>query len=216
MSHNKPATTSPMLIVEDDVELGDLLADVLGAAGFDCLKARSGHEALQLARTEVPGFVLLDVHLPDISGYEVYRCLREARGASLPIIFISGERTESFDRVGGLLLGADDYVTKPFAIDELLARIRPTLVRQASAQVSTGITRKGLTAREAEVLCLLARGRQQHEIASALRISARTVGTHIEHILMKLGAQSRAQAVALAYNDNLIDEHFPGTFGASD
>ena len=111
-------------------------------------------------------------------------------------MFVSGERVEPCDRVAGLLLGADDYVVKPFAPDELIARVRRLVVRSASDE--PGALRSKLTRREQEVLQLLASGLTQPEIARELVISSSTVASHIEHILDKLGVHSRAQAVALA------------------
>ena len=122
----------------------------------------------------------------------------------MPIIFLSGERTEWYDRVGGLLLGADDYIVKPFAPDELVARVR-TLLRRAERPVREGPVRSNLTAREFEVLRLLADGLSQADIAARLFISSKTVATHIEHILDKLEVRSRAQAVAFAYREGLLE-----------
>jgi two-component system nitrate/nitrite response regulator NarL len=150
-------------------------------------------------RAEPPAAVLLDVNMPGLSGYEVCRSLREEHGQSLPLMFVSGERTESYDRVAGLTIGADDYLAKPFEPDELLARLRGLLRRcGARSSVST------LTRREREVLSLLADGLDQDEIARRLVISRKTVGTHIERILGKLGVHSRAEAVALAYKLQLV------------
>src|SRR5206468_1697283 len=89
-----------------------------------------------------PTLVLLNVRLPDMSGYTVCRALRDQRPDSMPIIFMSGERTEWFDRVGGLLLGADDYIVVPFVPDELVARVR-TLLRRSErpSAVSRSATR---------------------------------------------------------------------------
>jgi DNA-binding NarL/FixJ family response regulator len=140
----------------------------------------------------------------------------------VPIVFMSGERTESFDRAAGLMLGADDYLMKPFLNEELLARVRGLLRRTIP---SPRFLADNLTARELEVLRLLAGGLTQADIASQLLISGKTVGTHIEHILMKLDVPSRAQAVAVAYRENLVEPSgaapigpwstrpFPSTFG---
>jgi DNA-binding NarL/FixJ family response regulator len=147
----------------------------------------------------------LDVHLPGISGHEV--CLELGRaGECPPVLFVSGERIEPFDRAAGLMLGADDYLVKPFSTEELIARVRGLLRR--TVPVPRMLSAK-LTARELEVLRLLAGGLGQQEISTQLRISSRTVGTHIEHILMKLGVQSRAQAVALAYREHLLEPNAP-------
>src|SRR3954447_12189687 len=103
-----------VLIVDDDDGLRMLLESLLEGAGYAPLAAETGEQAIELARRERPGAVLLDVHLPGASGYAVCRALREEQGDGIAIVFISGERIESFDRVAGLLLGGDDYIVKPF------------------------------------------------------------------------------------------------------
>ena len=107
----------------------------------------------------------------------------------------------------GLLVGADDYIVKPFDSDELLARVRAALrrlpVRPANSKDVPQALDVPLTAREREVLLLLARGLSQPEIASTLVISPKTVAGHIERILTKLGVHSRAQAVAIAHQQGL-------------
>ena len=190
----------PILIAEDDDAVAELLRALVEAAGYAAVVAKTGDEALELAREEVPSVAILDVNLPGVSGYEVCHELRRTHGTTLPILFVSGDRTESYDRVAGLLLGADDYLVKPFAPDELLVRVRALLRRSAPAAVP----RVALTTRELEVLTLLSDGLDQTEIAERLVISPKTVGTHIERILTKLGARSRAQAVAIAYRDALV------------
>jgi DNA-binding response OmpR family regulator len=192
----------PILIVDDDQASRRLLSKVLGQAGYTTREATSGEAALEAARGERPRLVLLEVRLPDLSGYEVCHELRKEFGDGLPIVFLSGERTESYDRVAGLMIGADDYLPKPFATDELLARVR-ALLRRASTTAVRAMPAE-LTRREAEVLALLTDGLEQAEIAERLSISPKTVATHIEHILEKLGVRSRAQAVAVAYRTGLI------------
>jgi len=187
------------LVVDDDEGMLGLLERLLGAAGLEVTTAATGEAALVAALAERPDVVTLDVNLPGLSGYEVCRALREAYGPSLPILFLSGSRTESFDRVAGLLLGADDYLTKPFAPDELLARVRGLVRRSPPAPRPSR-----LTGRELEVLEFLAAGKTQSEIATALVISPRTAAKHIERILEKLDVRSRAQAVAVAFRDELV------------
>jgi DNA-binding NarL/FixJ family response regulator len=191
-----------ILIADDDAETRALVAGVLQKAGYDVIEVESGDEAIDAAREELPRLVVLEVNLPALSGYEVCHQLRERYGAGLPIILISGERTEPFDRVAGILIGADDYVVKPLAPDELLARVR-RLVR-STMPVAPAVASR-LTARETEVLRLLAEGCEPAEIAKQLFISRRTVGTHLENIMRKLGVRSRAQAVALAYREELVN-----------
>lgn len=192
-----------VLIVDDDEDLRATIATMLADAGYPTRQADCGVEALRIARLEPPALVLLDVNLPGICGYEVYRLLRDELGDQFPIVFISGERTASFDRVGGLLLGANDYMVKPFAEDELLARVHNLLGRR-HAPAARAIAAR-LTRREFEVLRLLAAGRGPDEIARLLVISPKTVGAHVERIYVKLGVQTRAQAVAVAYRDALLD-----------
>jgi DNA-binding response OmpR family regulator len=188
-----------VLVVDDDDRFRAYVRELLEGAGYRVVDVADGFTALTSARAQPPAAVLLDVNMPGLSGYEVCRALREEHGQSLPLMFVSGERTESYDRVAGLTIGADDYVVKPFEPDELLARLRGLLRRcGARSSVST------LTRREREVLSLLADGLDQDEIARRLVISRKTVGAHIERILAKLGAHSRAEAVALAYKLQLV------------
>ena len=188
-------------IVDDDSGLRAFASSVLEAAGYTTWTATTGEEALCLARRERPALVVLDVCLPFISGYEVCRSLRSSYGQEVAILFISGERIESFDRVAGLLIGGDDYLVKPFAPDELVARVG-ALLRRSGSNAAAGAAR--LTARELEVLRLLADGLEQSEIADRLVISPKTVATHLEHVLGKLGVHSRAHAIAAAYRNGLI------------
>jgi DNA-binding NarL/FixJ family response regulator len=124
----------------------------------------------------------------------------------LPIIFVSGERVDAYDRTVGLLLGADDYIVKPFDPDELIARIRRSIRRQQQRRPEPDDALAGLTPREMEVLALLAAGRSSKEIARRLVISPRTVSTHVQHILAKLDVSNRARAIALAHRAGLVDE----------
>jgi DNA-binding NarL/FixJ family response regulator len=191
----------PILIADDDDDFREAVSAILDRAGYAAVEAAKGQDALHIARGQQLRLVILDVCLPDLSGYEVCRQLKERFGDGLPVLFVSGIRKESFDRVAGLLIGADDYLGKPFAADELLARVRH-LVRHTTS-LAPSLASK-LTAREMEVLRLLANGLGQTEIARELFISQKTVATHIEHVLQKLGVRTRAQAVAFAYREDLL------------
>src|SRR5438132_999140 len=113
-----------VLIVDDEPDMRSLLEAILTHAGYALNSVGSGEAAVELMRREQPLLVLVDIRLPGLSGYEVCRWVRERFRDTVPIIFLSAERRESFDRASGLMLGADDYVTKPFSTDDLLARIR--------------------------------------------------------------------------------------------
>src|ERR671931_412783 len=119
---------------------------------------------MAVARRHHPRLVVLDIRLPDLSGYEICRELRDEFGDRLSIVFLSGERTEGLDRAAGLLVGADDYLVKPFSPDELLARVR---VRLPAAPEEPPLS-TDLTKRELEVLRLLSEGLSQKEIAASL------------------------------------------------
>jgi len=119
-----------ILIVDDEPKIVRLVADYLEAAGFGVTTARSGEEALMRARTESPDLVVLDLGLPGLDGLDVTRNLR--RDGELPIIMLTA-RDDETDRIIGLELGADDYVTKPFSPRELVARVRAVLRRHAGA-----------------------------------------------------------------------------------
>jgi DNA-binding NarL/FixJ family response regulator len=193
------AEAPAVVIADGDRAERARLSRVLAAAGFRVVETSEGEEAVAAARHEAPAIVVLEVPLDGISGYEVCRLLREERGDDVAIVFLSGTRTESYDRVAGLLLGADDYLVKPYAVDELLARLRLLSARrQAPSRTLSQLTR-----REREVLALLAGGLSAKEIAASLVISTKTVGTHIEHILVKLNVRSRVQAVAIAFREGL-------------
>src|SRR5256886_6683061 len=189
-----------VLVVDDDPVICDLVAATLTEHGFPTRRASDAREALYLVDREIPDVIVLDVHLPDISGYQVCRSFRDDYGDSVGIILISGERKESMDRAAGLLLGADDYMVKPFVLDELLARVQ-RLARRSRPIARTVVA--GLTRRELEILRLLACGLDHTEIARDLVITPKTVEKHIEHILLKLGVHSRAQAIALAFQGAL-------------
>jgi DNA-binding NarL/FixJ family response regulator len=198
-----------VLVVDDDAGCRTLIVELLERIGCAVVEASTGHEALILAKASRPALVLLDIGIPGISGYEVCAELRETYGETLPVIFISGIRVESQDRVAGLLIGADDYIVKPFDGDELLARVRRLLVRKTEndrfveTRTRSSAAVASLTGRERQVLVLLARGQNQSQIAGELFISSKTVATHIQHILGKLGLHSRAEAVALAHRERL-------------
>ena len=121
------ATPRRLLVVDDEPNIRELLSASLRFAGFEVDVASSGREALDAARDCQPDLVVLDVMLPDMDGFEVLRRLRGAHRL-LPVVFLTA-RDDTADRVAGLTLGGDDYVTKPFSLEEVVARIRAVLRR---------------------------------------------------------------------------------------
>jgi PleD family two-component response regulator len=135
-----------LLIVEDDLDTSEMLRVYFEAQGYRVVTALTGHDALQQCRAEPPNLILLDVRLPDIDGFEVGQHLqKDIRTSSLPVIFVT-ERRARDDRIAGLKLGAIDYVTKPFDVQELRLRVRNAL-RRAGSQNNpvTGLPGEKLT-----------------------------------------------------------------------
>ena len=126
MMHN-----DKILIVEDDRNLLDTLKYNLGKEGYDVVTAEDGAEALDIARKEKPDLIILDIMLPKMSGFEVCRILRKEM--SVPILMLTAKVDET-DKIVGLEIGADDYMTKPFSLRELLARVRAMLRRAKMAE----------------------------------------------------------------------------------
>ena len=116
-----------VLIIEDEQNIVDILSFNLGREGYDTLEALDGPTGLQLALEQNPDLILLDLMLPGMDGFEVCRRIREA-GSSVPIVMLTA-REEEDDKVRGLELGADDYITKPFKNRELIARVKANIRR---------------------------------------------------------------------------------------
>jgi DNA-binding response OmpR family regulator len=136
-----PATRKKVLVVDDEKDIVELVAYNLGRNGFDTLLAYNGAEALEIAAKESPDLIILDLMLPGIDGMEVARRLKaEARTAAIPILMLTAKGEET-DVVVGLTLGADDYVTKPFSMKVLLARVGAVLRRAEPG--ATGASAEG-------------------------------------------------------------------------
>ena len=125
------APEATLLVVEDETNIRELLATSLKFAGFDVHAAPDGNSALRLASEHEIDLAVLDVMLPDMDGFTVTRRLRE-QGRTLPIVFLTA-RDSLDDKVKGLTVGGDDYVTKPFSLEEVVARIRAVLRRTRAA-----------------------------------------------------------------------------------
>lgn len=122
-------TRVKILIVEDEKDTVATLKLSLESVDYNVVEAYTGHEAIEKARTEIPDLILLDIMLPDMNGYEICNRLRkDTLTSSIPIIMLTGRGGVS-DKITGLDIGADDYITKPFNLDELKARIRTVLRR---------------------------------------------------------------------------------------
>ncbi|HEX8210648.1 MAG TPA: response regulator [Longimicrobium sp.] len=204
---------SRILVVEDTLEIAEGLQRTLEYDGYEVSLATKAAHALALATSDKPELIVLDLGLPDRDGYHVLQQLRE-RGVQTPVLILSARREEE-DKLQGFRLGADDYVTKPFSILELMARISALLRRaRPAAPAADGAAepprpaaltdealreRFNLTARQIEVARLLGEGFTNAEIAAKLEMSYYTARNHTEQVLAKLGVSSRAAVGALLY-----------------
>ena len=133
-------TKSKILIIEDDLDVAEMLNAYFRVQGYDVFTVNWGEDGVRSCQTVHPDLVILDIRLPDIDGYEVARRLRgDRRTADIPIIFLTEKRDRS-DRLQGLELGADDYITKPFDVQELRLRVRNALKRVSQGSLTNPIT----------------------------------------------------------------------------
>jgi two-component system phosphate regulon response regulator PhoB len=208
-----------ILVVDDEPDALELIEFNLKAAGFEVITADDGKEALKKALAVLPNLILLDLMLPEIDGLEVCKMLRhDATTAAIPIIMLTAKAAE-IDRVLGLELGADDYVTKPFSPRELVLRVKSLLRRLQSADekkeqlrfgdlfvdipghhVSVKGRRIDLTATEFKLVTVLAQRRGRVQSRDQLlrdvweydtMIDTRTVDTHMRRVREKLGTAAR-------------------------
>lgn len=212
--------TLKALIVDDEQAIVDLVRHHLEKEGIVCLEASEGETALQLARTERPDLLVLDLMLPGIDGLEICRLLRREPTTAAMVMIMLTAKAEEVDRVVGLEMGADDYVVKPFSPRELVARVKAVLRRGRDSQTGT-IRRIGtlevddakhqvrlagqvvdLTVKEFDLLSALmqAKGRvlnreQILEVvwgyANAVDVESRTVDVHVRRLREKLRDESR-------------------------
>ncbi|SEE93359.1 response regulator transcription factor [Ruania alba] len=136
-------TEARLLVVDDEPNIRELLSASLRFAGFDVVVAADGNEALRQVEAVTPDLIVLDVMMPDMDGFTVTRRLRD-RGVHVPVLFLTA-KDDTGDKVTGLTVGGDDYVTKPFSLDEVIARIRAVLRRAqaVAAQTSDSLLRVG-------------------------------------------------------------------------
>jgi DNA-binding NarL/FixJ family response regulator len=185
-----------------------LVAAEAARLGFACGAADSSEAALVAVENHEPALAVVAVELPGLNGLGLLNAL-VAKFESLPVFLISAKHVDPVARAAGLMLGADDYLVKPLDPAELAARMHRSLrrsdrpVRKEFPGDDTSHF-KGLSAREQEILLLLAQGNTEIEIAAALVISPKTVATHIQNVLRKLRVHSRTEAVVVAYREGLV------------
>src|SRR5450432_1319126 len=206
-----------ILVVDDEPKIVDLARDYLEHAGFGVLVAADGRTALGLARTRTPDLVVLDLGIPEPDGLDVIRAIR--RESNMPVVILTA-RDDELDKLIGLELGADDYITKPFSPRELVARVKAVLRRSEPSEAPTDLIRAGevsldvprmrvtvadrsveLTPTEFELLATLARrpGRifTRGQLLDALRGTSfesyeRAIDTHVKNLRRKLEPDPRS------------------------
>lgn len=201
-----------ILVIEDEAEMRRNIVTILEMEGFKALQASHGRAGVALARAELPDLILCDVTMPELDGHGVIAALRSSEATvGIPFIFLTA-RAEKSDLRAGMVLGADDYLTKPVDADELLEAIRARLERHeekvaaalAQAEFTADFSSAeplealGLTPREAEVLLWIAQGKSNPDIAIILGAAEGTVRKHVEHVLEKLQVESRNTAAVRA------------------
>lgn len=204
-----------ILIVDDNPKY---LSDVLPMYGYEVGVATDGMQALKLltSREKRYDLVVLDIMMPNMDGWETLKSIRNNKDLEdLPIIMLTALDNEQKE-VSGLKFGADDYIAKPFALPNLLARIEALLRRSTWSQkkaqtksMSLPFTSDDpivpLTIREKEVLKLVAQGANNQDIAEKLFVREVTVKTHLNSVFKKLNVSNRTQAVLLAMQMNIIN-----------
>ena len=197
-----------VFIVDDDASVRRSLRALLGEVGVPAADFPSAEALLEVVHEDTRGCVLLDVRMPGMSGLQLQEVLRE-RGLKLLVIVLTGHADVPM-AVRAMKAGAVDFIEKPFNPQLLIERIQACL--EAEAQTfARGQRRRdaeallhSISTREREVLVLIARGLTNDEIAAELVVSLATVKTHVNRVLAKLGAASRAQAVVAAYESGLV------------
>jgi DNA-binding NarL/FixJ family response regulator len=170
---------------------------LLGRLGLPADAFADSATAAAKLREVAPAVAILEV---EHGGCALLRELRDLFGPDVPVVLVSADRTTPADVVAGLLVGADDYAAESMDTDEFLARVRRLVERTRRSPNATADLRRlsALTEREHQVLALLTKGCSHKQVATSLGISVKTVGTHVQNLLAKLGLHTRVEAVALA------------------
>src|SRR5690349_20104125 len=188
------ARKTRVLVVDDDEGFVRFLAELLDGAGYCVVTAATADRATAAPRQARIDAAIVDLVKPGRGGYSICRELREEVDADLPVMFVSGERVDPFDRAAGIIAGGDDYLVKPVHPDELLARLERLLARSRGRALKPALE---LSEREIEILQLIAEGYPPGEVAQRLFIAPNTVVSHVQRIFVKRGVHTRAQASAM-------------------
>ncbi len=214
MKESNTGDQKQLLLIDDDPNLILLVKDYLEFRGYQVTTAENGREALEILEQETPDMIICDVMMPEMDGYSLVKHVREDPKTSwIPVLFLSA-KGQSQDRVKGLNTGADVYMVKPFEPEELVAQVESSL-KQASRLIqhqtkggSEGPTIQvpfdvELTPTELKVVQFVARGMANREIAEELKVSQRTIESHVSNMLGKTGLHNRTELARWAMENSM-------------
>ena len=214
MKDNSLKDSKKLLLIDDDPNLILLVKDYLEFRGYDVMTAENGREALEVLDDKVPDMIICDVMMPEMDGYSLVKHIRqEPRTNTIPVLFLSA-KGQSQDRVKGLNEGADVYMVKPFEPEELVAQVESSLkqikrlVDGRGRGLSEGPTihvphNVELTPTETKVVQLVAKGMANRDIAEKLKVSQRTIESHVSNMLNKTSLKNRTELARWAIESNM-------------
>ncbi len=209
------AERKQLLLIDDDPNLVLLVKDYLELRGYTVITAKNGRDALKVFEKDIPNLIICDVMMPEMDGYTFVKKVRENPQTSwLPVLFLSA-KGQIQDRVIGLSKGADVYMVKPFEPDELVAQIEASLKQSKRMRQSQGPDLGSavsiqvpfdvdLTPTEQRVIQLVAKGMSNKEIADELKVSQRTIESHVSNMLGKTGLHNRTELARWAIEQRMF------------
>lgn len=214
MTESSIGAQKRLLLIDDDPNLILLVKDYLEFRGYEVTTAENGREALEILEKEMPDMMICDVMMPEMDGYAfVEQVRKDPRTNWIPVLFLSA-KGQSQDRVKGLNTGADVYMVKPFEPEELVSQVEASLKqsgRLLQHQLKLGtngpkIQVPGdveLTPTETKVVQFVARGMANREIAEAMKVSQRTIESHVSNMLAKTGLHNRTELARWAIESKM-------------
>ncbi|NEP10715.1 MAG: response regulator transcription factor [Symploca sp. SIO2C1] len=204
-----------LLLIDDDPNLILLVKDYLEFQGYQVVTATNGLEALLVLEDKTPDMIICDIMMPEMDGYTLVEQIRQdPRTSWIPVLFLSA-KGQTQDRVKGLNIGADVYMVKPFEPEELVAQVESSLkqakrliyrsVIGAETESANPVPRDiELTRTELKVLQLVAQGMANREIAKHLKVSQRTIETHVSNMLSKTHLHNRTELARWAIDNRVV------------
>ncbi|MEO8891984.1 MAG: response regulator transcription factor [Coleofasciculaceae cyanobacterium] len=214
MKESTVKDSKQLLLIDDDPNLILLVKDYLEFRGYEVVTAENGREALEVLEIKIPDMIICDVMMPEMDGYALVEHVRQdPRTSWVPVLFLSA-KGQSQDRVKGLNTGADVYMVKPFEPEELVAQVESSLKQATRLIHHSGSSGNGestiqvpfdveLTPTELKVVQFVARGMANREIAEQLKVSQRTIESHVSNMLGKTGLHNRTELARWAIESSI-------------